>query len=150
MRHILGSEAAADEDRRVLQRASLARERPVEALSRAAARAVEQESRRARPLRERGLAGDLQRRVERHVGSFCRPGAVQLRCRKPHRARGRKDFGERRVEEDADERQAGGQRIAVGQAICQSPDTRGAAEELVRVLRQTPFKDQKSRVVDQS
>jgi len=45
---------------------------------------------------------------------------------------------------------AGGQRIAVGQAICQSPDTRGAAEELVRVLRQTPFKDQKSRVVDQS
>ncbi len=45
---------------------------------------------------------------------------------------------------------AGGQRIAVGQAICQSPDPRRAAEELVRVLRQTPFKDQKSRVVGQS
>ena len=37
---------------------------------------------------------------------------------------------------------AGGQRIAVGQAICQSPDPRRAAEELVRVVRQASSRSQ--------
>jgi len=43
---------------------------------------------------------------------------------------------------------AGGQRVAVGQAICQSPNSRRAAEEMVRALIQS--QGQKSEVSSQS
>jgi len=45
---------------------------------------------------------------------------------------------------------AGGQRIAVAQAICQSLNPRHAAEELVRVLRQAFFRIQRTEVRNQS
>jgi thiamine monophosphate synthase len=45
---------------------------------------------------------------------------------------------------------AGGQRIAVGQAICQSPDPRRAAEELVRVVRQASSRSQRIEIRSQS
>ena len=45
---------------------------------------------------------------------------------------------------------AGGRRIAVSQAIGQSPEPRRAAEELLRVLMQAPTRNQRSEVRSQS